>query len=80
MTRLEEIWESFQRYKLVTETGNLSEGDYIAGAEWADEHPKKGLVNINNVCKWLKENVSGYSHNDLGIEYMINDFKQAMSK
>ena len=26
---------------------------FIAGAKWADEHPKEGLVSIDKVCKWL---------------------------
>ena len=74
MTRKEEIWNQ----ALISHKNCYA--DYVNGAEWADEHPKKGLVNIKNVCKWLKENASGYSRNDLGIEYMINELKQAMTK
>lgn len=28
---------------------------FIMGAEWADEHPRKGLVDIDKVCNWLSE-------------------------
>ena len=44
MNRLEEIWQAFQKYKSVTETGSLSEGDFIAGAEWADENPRTDII------------------------------------
>lgn len=33
---------------------------FIEGAEWADEHPRKGLVDIEDVCKYLDK-------------YLIND-------
>lgn len=44
MNRLEEIWQAFQKYKSVTETGRLSEGDFIAGAEWADDNPRTDII------------------------------------
>lgn len=25
------------------------------GASWADERPRKGLVDVEKVCEWLKE-------------------------
>ena len=37
-----------------------SRADFVAGADWADKHPKRGMVNIEDVCKWLKENVSKF--------------------
>ena len=47
MNRLEEIWQAFQKYKSVTETGSLSEGDFISGAEWADEWWNKRILEID---------------------------------
>lgn len=29
-------------------------GCFIGGAEWADQHPRKGLVDIEKACKNLK--------------------------
>ena len=31
-------------------------------AEWADSHPRKGLVDIEKVCDWLKENSTYYPY------------------
>lgn len=31
----------------------LAFGDFIKGAEWSDEHPKEGMVNIDDVGNWL---------------------------
>lgn len=33
---------------------------FIAGAKWADEHPKDGLVSIDKACEWLRYNVEKY--------------------
>ena len=30
---------------------------FVQGALWADEHPRKGLVDIERACEWLKENI-----------------------
>ena len=27
---------------------------FILGAEWADDHPRKGMVDIEEVCRFLK--------------------------
>jgi hypothetical protein len=45
---------------------------YIKGAKWADEHPQKGLIDINKACEYFKN--LGYS------EDFINDFIKAMEK
>lgn len=31
---------------------------WIHGAEWADNHPRKGLWDAEKVCKWLSERIS----------------------
>ena len=39
------------------------EESFIEGAEWADEHPKKGLVSLDKVCEWIDENIlKAYIH------------------
>ena len=30
---------------------------FIAGIEWADEHPNEGLVNIDKVCEYLTNHI-----------------------
>ena len=55
---------------------------YINGAKWADEHPTKGLVDTEKVCKWLEENIEKYVYintdwNIPGIDY---DFLKNLRK
>ena len=39
------------------------EASFIEGAEWADEHPKEGLVSLDRVCEWIDENIlKAYIH------------------
>ena len=53
-------------YSLVVET-----------IEWADKHPKKGMVNIDKVCEWLRSNVI---IPELGITFNENEFRKAMEE
>ncbi len=46
---------------------------FEGGAVWADEHPRKGLVDIDKVCKWLEK--GGYFVNNTET---IEDFRNAM--
>lgn len=64
---------------------------FEAGAKWADENPKKGLVSIDKACDWFRKDVL-YVNNDyfgdprvmaLGyekIENFITDFRKAMEE
>ena len=62
---------------------------FIAGAKWADEHPKGGLVSLDKVCEWLDNNFmnliwgatrSVYSGNFATVDEMIENFNNAMRK
>ena len=49
----------------------------MKGAEWADEHPMKGMVSIDDVYKFLDEHLyTGTSTGDydFGQEYIYSDF------
>ena len=35
---------------------------FMAGAQWADQHPKDNLVDIDNVCEFIKNNASYYAY------------------
>lgn len=66
-------------YEWVGERGDT---EFRLGAEWADEHPRKGLVDIDKVCEWMKTNYTEFLDNSrLGIsieelvEDLRNDFK-----
>ena len=59
MTRLEEI--KTVAYEKDRELCS-SYQSFVLGAVWADEHPRKGLVDIDKVCDWLKKNSSDYPY------------------
>lgn len=60
MTRKEEIEGEANRT-----SNNIDElHSFIQGAEWADENPKKGLVNIDEVCEWIRGNWRNHIHKD----------------
>lgn len=62
MTREEEIKQAAKnradQYEHPVDWNNCYH-HYIQGAEWADQHPKKGLWDSEKVCKYL-ENHAGY--------------------
>ena len=62
---------------------------WLKGAEWADEHPKEGLVDINRACEFLEEHSEKYMkfHNEgdstiFTYDYveLIQDIKQEMEE
>jgi len=59
----------------------------IDSINWADQHPRKGLVDIEKACKWIEENIYDYyTTGDGGDEFeeyfdqMIDDFRKAMEE
>ena len=48
---------------------------FIAGAKWADEHPRKGLVDIDKACEWLTNTTIGTFPYKL-----IEEFRKAMEE
>ena len=67
---------------------NIWRGPFIAGAEWADQHPRKGLVDIEKACEWIKQNISRYLFNTGKLDEYIptcsnklyEDLKKAMEE
>lgn len=72
MTREEEITnaalEEFYPYNQEDENRD----GFIIGAKWADQHPRKGLVDIDKACEWLNE------HTVLSEKWIIEDFRKEM--
>ena len=46
--------------------------------KWADENPKKGLVDIDRVCEWLDDHLDDYGHDY--YDYLIADLRKAMEE
>lgn len=55
MTREELLLNEANGYAFDLDCGDLNTNrdTFIAGAEWADSHPRKGLVDIKKVSIWL---------------------------
>mgnify|MGYP003302812853 CR=1 FL=1 len=52
---------------------------FIEGVQWADNHPRKGLVDIEKVCDWLRNNFEHYAYN-YGIGEVIVGLTEAMEE
>lgn len=79
MTREEEIEREANRTSYNTDELH----SFIKGAEWADENPKKGLVNIDKVCGWL-DNIDTDNYMDcetlvFQMTDLIIDLRKAMN-
>jgi hypothetical protein len=56
-------------------------GAFTKGVNWSDNHPRKGLVNIERACEWLDNNAEDYTiDGGLSIENLIYSFKKAMGE
>ena len=68
--------DEFQRYHTYPKEA------FIAGAKWADENPKNGMVSLDKVEKYLRENIILYvwATNLDKREEWFRDFRNAMKK
>ncbi len=65
MTRDEEIEKKARQVSYNSEEHE----SFVLGAEWADEHPQEGLVNIDDVCSYLETRID---------DSIIQDLRKAM--
>ena len=90
MTRIEKILQAAQEY---TSSGDYSpslKDCFIAGVKWVDDNPKKGMVSLDEVCKYLDEelytsfdyfgNVETTSKDSIDKKEFIENFRKAMEK
>lgn len=68
--------DEFQKYH------TYPKGAFIDGAKWADENPKDGMVSLDKVEKYLRENIILYVWaTDLDKrEEWFHNFRKAMEK
>ena len=53
---------------------------WLNGAEWSDEHPKNGLVDIDKVCAFLEKYMRHY-HLDLPTaNHLIFELRRSMEE
>lgn len=60
---------------------------FIAGAKWADEHPKDGMVSLDKVCEWLEnkcenkgEYIGGIFGGPCSIRIMFENISKDLRK
>lgn len=94
MTRKEEIELAETSYIVntpVSDWYSASGKSFIAGAEWSDNHPKKGLVDIDTVCKVIEEMLPNYVElnyvfDEISVNYhkfknnFITDFRKTLKQ
>ena len=51
------------------------EHGFVQGAKWADAHPPKGMVRVEDVSDWIEQHFDEYIGRS---EYMASDFRKAM--
>ena len=80
MTREEEIKQYLNERNIPTDS--LEANSIMEGINWADENPKEGLVSIDKVREWLKDNTNPifYSGNGWTTEEFIDNFEKAMEE
>jgi len=44
---------------------------YVSGAEWADEYPCKGMVDIEKVCEFVLNNLHHYVEKSKVIDGIV---------
>lgn len=49
------------------------------GAEWADEHPQKGLISLDRACEYLESVFTSLTGYYSGAEH-TDDFRKAMER
>ena len=80
MTREEEIKQAADGFGL----WSAGEAMFKLGAEWADEHPKDNLVNIDYACEVIKHLLGGYIIRNFhfgdsyDMDKFIDDFKKEL--
>lgn len=55
--------------------------DFVQGAIYADQHPRKELWNAEKVIKWLRANIDNYANYNIKTdECFVNDFEEDLRK
>ena len=82
MTREEEIKQAAKnradQYEHPVDWNNCYH-HYIQGAEFADQHPRKGLWDANKVLAWISQNIESYCKLDAkNFNNLLFDLEKAM--
>ena len=64
--RQKEIMDAAESEYFITKAEEFA---WIHGAEWADQHPRKGLVDIEKACTYLESVFQQLASYYSGVEY-----------
>ena len=62
-----------------TEQAFMYEDGFKDGADWADENPKEGLVNIDKACEYLESAIRPYMGYSATCDF-VDSFRKVMEK
>ena len=82
MNREEEIGTASFEYICrndVINNEHIASISFTDGAIWADEHPRKGLVDIEKPCEWLGPIFEDFAGYYCGQD-LLNSFRKAMEE
>lgn len=54
--------------------------DFVQGAIYADQHPRKGLVDIEKACEWLSDYIKYFNFWEDGTQRDVEEFRKAMEE
>ena len=93
MTREERRLDAATNYGYAVAGGCLERpiisNAFLKGTEWADEHPMKGMVSLDEVCNMLYAMLDTQDINDYdyvtapaydNVEDFVDDFRKAMEE
>lgn len=88
--KAEELAKKYLPDDNMWERPNIVEAACLEMAKWSDEHPRKGLVDIEDVCKYLdkylindsfnREPVINFVNGECFKETFISHLRKAMEK
>jgi len=79
--KVEEIAESFRTARFFSRhPSDIAYSAAIEMAEWADQHPRKGLWDAEKVIGWLMNNINNYLIKDRDIDLIYEDLRKAMNE
>lgn len=52
---------------------------FLTGVEWADEHPKEGLVSLDKACEYLESAIRPYMGYSATCDF-VDAFRKVMEK
>lgn len=76
--RKEDAIKEAHRQEFFTSNSEIGWG-FLTGVEWADEHPKEGLVSLDKACEYLESAIRPYMGYSATCDF-VDAFRKVMEK